>query len=108
LKLNFFRKKQRYSFIKRISPGAREATLMSTVSLGILILTLVLSFAFGGKAGLYIGALGLVGMLTAFYGLYLGMKALSDIGMYKFTAFGTVFAGIMSIIWLGMLVLGIG
>ena len=73
-----------------------------------MLLALVISFAMGGQAGLFIGALGMAGMLTAFYGFYLGVKALNDIGMYKFTAFGTIIAGIMCIIWMGMLVLGIG
>ena len=101
--------KNRYSFIQKMAPAARESIVLSSVSLGIFLVDIILSFAFQGKGGPVLGALGLFAMLTAIYGFYLGIRAITDRGTnYRITAIGTIYAGVMCIIWIGMVFLGLG
>jgi uncharacterized membrane protein YadS len=99
--------KNKYTFIKKVAPAAKESLIFSAASLGLLILDILLSCAMNGNGGAILGAIGLFAMLVAMYGFYLGVRAVSDRGTnYLITALGTIFAGIMSIIWIGIFVLG--
>jgi len=101
--------KNRYTFIKKIAPAAKESMILSTISLACFLVDIILSFIFGGSGGPLLGAIGLFAMLTAMYGFYLGLRAIADRGTnYRITAFGTIYAGVMCIIWLGMVFLGLG
>jgi len=100
--------KSRYTFIKKVAPAAKESLIFSVASLGLLVLDIVLSCAMKGSGGAVLGAIGLFAMLVAMYGFYLGIRAVSDRGTnYLITALGTIFAGIMSIIWIGIFFLGL-
>ncbi|MCI1328373.1 MAG: hypothetical protein LKG53_05135 [Lachnospiraceae bacterium] len=99
--------KNKYTFIKKVAPAAKESLILSTVSLGLLVADVIISCAMKGNGGALLGAIGLFAMLVAMYGFYLGIRAISDRGTnYLITALGTIFAGIMSIIWLGVFFLG--
>ena len=99
--------KNKYTFIKKVAPAAKESLILSTVSLGLLVADVIISYAMKGNGGALLGAIGLFAMLVAMYGFYLGIRAISDRGTnYLITALGTIFAGIMSIIWLGVFFLG--
>ncbi|MGI6116819.1 MAG: hypothetical protein ACOYBC_00375 [Bilifractor sp.] len=100
--------KNKYTFVKKVAPAAKESLIMSTISLGLFVLDIILSCAFSGKGGAFLGAIGLFAMLVAMYGFYLGIRAISKRGTnYRITALGTIFAGIMSIIWLSVFFLGL-
>ena len=99
--------KNKYTFIKKVAPAAKESLILSTVSLSLLVADVIISCAMKGNGGALLGAIGLFAMLVAMYGFYLGIRAVSDRGTnYLITALGTIFAGIMSIFWLGVLFLG--
>jgi dolichyl-phosphate-mannose--protein O-mannosyl transferase len=98
--------KNRYTFIKKTAPAAKESILFSAISLGLFVLDIILSCVTKG-GGAVLGAIGLFAMLVAMYGFYLGVKAISDRGTnHLVTAFGTIFAGVMSIGWIGIFLLG--
>lgn len=100
--------KNRYSFIKKVAPGAKESIIFSSISLGVFLLDIILSFAFHGAGGVFLGALGLFAMMNAVYGFIKGIRAISDHGTnHLITALGTIYAGVMSIVWIGMFFLGL-
>lgn len=101
--------KNRYKFINKVAPAAKESLIASAVSFGLYLFDILLSFAMRGAGGALIGAVGLFAMLVAFYGFYLGIRALSEKGVnHMVTAVGTIVAGVVSILWIGMFFLGIG
>lgn len=98
----------RYTFIQKVAPAAKESMILSTISLVAFLVDVIWSFARGGAGGPVLGAIGLFAMLTAMYGFYLGIRAVTDRGTnYRITALGTIYAGVMCIIWIGMVFLGI-
>jgi uncharacterized membrane protein YadS len=100
--------KNKYTFIKKAAPAAKESIIFSSISLGMFALDVILSLLAHTNGGAILGALGLFAMLTAMYGFYLGIKAVSDKGSnYLITSFGTIYAGIMCILWVGMFFLGL-
>lgn len=99
--------KNRYTFIKKVAPAAKESLIFSALSLALLVLDIVISCVMKGSGGAILGAIGLFAMLVAMYGFVLGLRAISDRGTnYLITALGTIFAGIMSILWIGIFFLG--
>ncbi|MBR2188263.1 MAG: hypothetical protein IJ860_02480 [Eubacterium sp.] len=100
--------KNRYTFIKKVAPGAKVSIIFASISLGMFLIDIILSYAFGGAGGPVIGALGLFALLTALYGFVKGLRAISDRGTnYLITALGTIYAGVMSVVWIGMFFLGV-
>ncbi|MCC6094779.1 MAG: hypothetical protein LIV24_07170 [Eubacterium sp.] len=103
------KKQVKYTFIEKEKvTDARVSLTLSVISLLILIVTIGISFLVQAKGGIILGAAGLIAMLFAFYGFYLGMRALS--AKKENTARATLSAlisGVMSILWAILLLLGI-
>ena len=102
-------KKYKYSFTrKNEAKGGREAVILSAVSLALFLVLIVVSFCYAGEGGPILGAVGLVAMLLALYGCYLGLKGLveKDTG-HRLSAIGTICAGVMSIVWLALFLVGV-
>ena len=101
-------KKSRYTFLKKVAPGAKESMVLSSVSLGLFLLSVLLSYALGGSGGAFLGAIGLFALLVAIYGFLMGLRAISAHGTnHMVTALGTIYAGIMCVVWIGLFFLGL-
>ena len=100
--------KNRYTFIRKVAPGAKESIIFASISLAVFLIDIILSFAFSGSGGAALGALGLFALLAAVYGFMKGMRAISYRGTsYLITTLGTIYAGIMCVVWIGMFFLGV-
>ena len=102
-------KKYKYSFTRdHEAKEGLEALVLSGISFAAFIVLAIISFAFSGNGGAVLGAAGLVAMLLAVYGCYLGLKGLAEKNTgHRFAAIGTIFAGVMSIIWLALFLVGV-
>ena len=102
-------KKYKYSFTS--GNGANEgleALVLSGVSFAAFLVLIIISFALSGEGGAVLGAVGLVAMLLAMYGCYLGLKGLSARrSRPRFAAIGTISAGVVSILWLALFFVGV-
>ena len=71
--------KKRYKFTEaEYSRGGRLSILFAAASLALLLADVILSFADGGKAGAYIGAVAAAAMLLAVYGFWVGMRSFRE------------------------------
>ena len=90
-------------------PRAKASLLFSAGSLGILLITLVLAYAFQGKAPMVVGAAALVGALCAVYAFIIGLIALArHESRHRVCVAATLFSGVMTIIWLTVFLNGLG
>ena len=68
----------------------------------------VISFTFGGQAGVYVGAVALFAMLTAVYGFYLGLKSFGEIKVsHSRSVIGSVSCGVLAVLWLALFLIGV-
>lgn len=102
-------RKYKYSFVKKEdAQEGRRAAWTAAVSFGLFLILSLVSFAFGGKGGNALGALGLFAMLLAFYGCYIGFKSIGRHGrMQKFSVIGSLTSGAVSILWLALFLVGV-
>lgn len=102
-------KKYKYSFAPdQNSKGGIQAVILSGISLFLLLLTALISGAFQGKGGNYLGAFGLFSFLTASYGFLLGIKSFSEKNVnHRYSMIGSLLGGILAVLWLGIFLTGI-
>lgn len=101
-------KKYNYNFIRKKSEGGGAAVRLATVSGGLFIIDAVISFAFGGKAGVYVGAVALFAMLTAVYGFYLGLRSFRETKVsHRQSVIGSVSCGVLAVLWLSLFLIGV-
>ena len=72
------RKKYNYNFVRKPSEGGKEALYMAGASVFLFLLASVVSFAFRGNGGIFLGAAGLFSFLLSGYGFYVGMKSFKE------------------------------
>lgn len=103
------KKNVKYTFIKKDKfTDTRVSLILSLISLGVLLVTVLISFVVQAQGGIALGCAGLIAMLFSFYAFYLGMRALSE--KSESVRRGTLSAlasGIMSILWVVLFLLGI-
>lgn len=101
-------KKYNYNFIRKNSEGGGTAVRLAAVSGGIFILDAVISFIFGGKAGVYVGAAALFAMMTAVYGFYLGLRSFGEEKVsHRKSVIGSVACGSLAVLWLSLFLIGV-
>ena len=59
------RKKYNYNFVRKPSEGGKEALYMAGASVFLFLLASVVSFAFRGNGGIFLGAAGLFSFLLS-------------------------------------------
>ncbi|MGN0361307.1 MAG: hypothetical protein ACI4ET_00540 [Bilifractor sp.] len=103
------KKQVKYTFIEKEKvTDTRVSLTLSVISLLVMIVTIGISFLVQAKGGIVLGAAGLIAMLFAFYGFFLGMRALSERKEgVKRTTLSALLSGVMSILWAILLLLGI-
>ena len=102
-------KDQRFQFIKKKhSKGGIEALVLGTVSFGLLLAAIIVSWVKAGQAGILVGGLGITGALLSIFGFAVGMKSFHEKETSSFfSVTGSMVCGILFVIWLTMFVSGI-
>ena len=101
-------RRQKYKFAKKqYAKNGEYSAMIAAVSVFLLIFSVLLSFALGGQAGVFVGGLGLMSMLFAIYGLVLGVRGYSEKKCsHKYCAIGTIANGVICILYLVMVMAG--
>ena len=101
---------KRYRFLKKTVPReGKIAAGLAGSSAFLLALTSFISFLRGGNGGPPVGALGLMALMLAGYGFHVGLTALQNHegASSRVTILGTLAAGIMTVVWLGLFFVGL-
>lgn len=88
------RKKYNYNFVRKPSEGGKEALYMAGASVFLFLLASVVSFAFRGNGGIFLGAAGLFSFLLSGYGFYVGMKSFKEEQVsHRMSVLGSITSG---------------
>ena len=97
------RKKYNYNFVRKPSEGGKEALYMAGASVFLFLLASVVSFAFRGNGGIFLGAAGLFSFLLSGYGFYVGMKSFKEEQVsHRMSVLGSITSGGMLVAWLAL------
>lgn len=88
--------------------GGTAALWMAAIS-GLLFLAAVLiSFGLAGKAGIYVGAFGLAGILMAAAGFVTGLASFKEKHKnHRFSTAGSLINGVLAVLWLALFLIGV-
>ena len=68
----------------------------------------VVSFAFRGNGGIFLGAAGLFSFLLSGYGFYVGMKSFKEEQVsHRMSVLGSITSGGMLVAWLALFLIGV-
>lgn len=106
----FKKQEEKYTFLEPGEmPRAKASLVFAAVSLAIFLVSLLLTWGFDGKAGMALGALGLVGALLADYAFVIGLLALARReSRQRQCLAAAICSGLMAIVWLTVFLNGIG
>ena len=80
----------------------------SYIAVFLFLLASIVSFAFRGNGGIFLGAAGLFSFLLSGYGFYVGMKSFKEKGKnYRFSVMGAMANGVISVGWLALILIGL-
>ncbi len=103
--------KKRYKYklpLIEDAEGGIASLVMAGISLLLFVLSALISFLMSGKAGVFIGAFGISGILLSAAGFLTGLRSFQEIGKsHRFGTIGSLFGGILAVFWLGLLLAGI-
>ena len=104
------KRRYRYTFAEsEESSGGKMAARLALASAALLAASSLISLASGGQAGSFIGALGLMALLFAAYGFYVGMKSFGERGVLPtWSIIGSIVSGVLMVIWLTIFLSGLG
>lgn len=102
-------KKFKYSFAPDANAkGGVEATAAAAISLVLLLIAAIISFAFEGKGGTFLGAMGMFSFLLSAYGFYLGIRSFTEKNVnYRYSIVGSLASGVLAVLWLALFLVGI-
>ena len=103
-------KEKKYSYIKK--PYARSGFYcfsLSVFALLLFLLTMWLSLRAGGSGGMNTGALGFTSMVMLVFSLwFMRLSFQEKEHNYLFAKIGGCLSGVLLLIWIGILIVGIG
>lgn len=101
--------KRRYTFSeKKSSSGGKRALILSAASAGVFAAAVLISAAFGGNAGPFLGAVTAFGTLLSVYGFYSGMKSFSEEDVSAtLSILGSVLSGVIMVGYLTLFMSGL-
>ena len=92
---------------KPMAKGGKASIILAGVSLALMLALIIVSFALEGKGDHILGACGLCAIALAFYGFLLGLKGLNERKVaHRLSFIGTVFGGLVVILWLAIFFVG--
>lgn len=103
------RKKFKYSFARKDeTEGGFTSVLYAGISFGLFLIAALLSFAWSGNAGSWIGAFGVMAMLFSFFGFLAGIKSFKERDKnYRYSVIGAMANGVFLVGWLALFLIGI-
>lgn len=101
-------RRQKYKFAKKeYARQGKISTGIAAVSLFLFFVAVLVSFSFGGQAGMYVGGLGLMIMLLSIFGLIVGIRGFSEKKCsHTFCTIGTVANGLIAVVFVILISLG--
>lgn len=104
------KKRYKYSFTKkRHTKGGVESSIFALISCLLFLASSVCSLVFGGRGGLYLGAMGFVAIGLSVIGFVLGLRSFSEENRdFLYSKVGSVANGVLMVIWLALFLVGIG
>jgi uncharacterized Tic20 family protein len=99
---------RRYKFSDKTHPvGGVVAFVLGCISLGVVILSIVISEQAQGEAKMIVGLLGILAMLLSLVGFFLAISAVRKKEIhYRFPVMGIVLNGVLAVFLLGLYILG--
>lgn len=103
-------RKRMYSYTeKRQSQLGITSTVCGVLSILVFAALTFLAFYMNGQGGLYLGAIGIAGILFAVVGLIFGLYSFKEkYILHTFSKAGSILSGIMAAVWLLVILIGIG
>ncbi|MGI6007063.1 MAG: hypothetical protein ACOX8E_06175 [Ruminococcus sp.] len=103
--------KRRYKYrlpLSEDAEGGMGSVLMASFSGLFLIVSAVISFVFAGKAGIYVGIFGLMGILLAAAGFITGLISFGEKKKnHRFSTAGSLTNGLLTVFWLALFLIGV-
>ncbi len=102
-------KRQKYKFAKKeYAKNGKISTGLAVAAVVLFVFSVILSFAFRGAAGVYVGGIGLLSTLLAVLGFILGVKGYSEKNCsHLFCTIGTIANGLICIFYLAIFSVGV-
>lgn len=102
-------KKSIYKFTdKRHAKGGLISTVLACISLLIFVVLIYVSFLHGGNGGIYIGSIGLTGLITSVMGLVFGIMGFKEEDTYSlFSKIGSICNMVIILVWVCIYLVGI-
>ena len=102
-------RRPKYKFAKKeYAKKGRLSTWIAIASASLFVIAVLISFAFGGAAGVYLGGLGLMSMLLSLFGFFLGVQGYSEKRCsHIFCTIGTIANGMICILYLALFAVGV-
>lgn len=102
--------KRKYRFAEeKDSRGGKLSLRFALLSALAFVVAVILSFAKGGEAGPYVGAISIAAMLLSVYGFHVGMKSFGEPGVSPtYSVIGAIVSGIAVVGWIALFLAGIG
>jgi hypothetical protein len=99
---------RKYKFSDKTHPvGGIVSFVLGWISLGIVILSVVISEQAQGKAEMAVGLLGILAMLVSLVGFFLAISVVRKKEIhYRFPVIGGVLNGVLAVFLLGLYILG--
>lgn len=103
------RKKYRYSFTKKgETEGGFASVIFAGISLVLFLTSAIISFAWEGNAGSWIGVLGFMAVLFSVCGFFIGIKSFQEKDKnYRFSVLGAMANGVFFVGWLALFLIGV-
>ncbi|NCC43545.1 MAG: hypothetical protein EOM18_08170 [Clostridia bacterium] len=103
------RKRFRYSFTKKEeTEGGFASVIFAGLALFVFIIVAVLSFVWEGKAGSWIGSLGIMAILFSVCGFCIGIRSFQERDKnYRFSVLGAMANGVIFVGWLALFLIGV-
>lgn len=90
------------------SQGGTASIVMAVISVVLFLLGITLSYILAGKGGIYLGAIGLIGMLLNVCGFAIGLHSFSEQDRnHRFSTIGSLTNGIAAVGWLALFLIGV-
>ncbi|MDD3339538.1 MAG: hypothetical protein PHS82_11865 [Lachnospiraceae bacterium] len=102
-------KEHKYTFAQKVhSKSGRDSSIFAGISLLLFVAAAIISFAYKGKAGVYIGGIALMAMLFSVYGFIIGLRGFSEKNCaHTLCITGAISNGIIMVGWLALALIGI-
>lgn len=102
-------RRPKYKFAKKVyAQKGILSTWIALASTGLFLISVIISYAFRGDAGVFLGGLGLMTILLSIFGFFLGVRGYAEKNCsHLFCMIGTLANGLISIIYLALYAAGV-